>query len=201
MKRQHSGVRVLTVPGSPCRLAWLLLTAEFLTGALTGHIVAGLGSEQLTPVLERWVEEAVSQGTEPQPLSLLWRAAQPVGLAAILSFSALGVAGLPVLMGVRGFLTACTVSAFVRTWGYPGLAAGAAWVCVEDGILLAMLLAVAVPGWTVSWELATGRRNNAKLPRHMLGRCVGFCLAGLALTAACGYLVWYWLTPMLLTGQ
>ncbi|MCD7760708.1 MAG: hypothetical protein LUH16_02890 [Clostridiales bacterium] len=201
MKRQHSGVRVLTVPGSPYRLSWLLLTAGFLAGAVTGHIAAGLGTEQLASVLERWMEEAVRQGTEPQPLALLWRAAQPVGLAVVLSFSALGAAGLPVLMGVRGFLTACTVSAFVRTWGYPGLAAGAAWVCVGDGILLAMLLAVAVPGWTISWELATGRRKNTRLPRQTLGRCVGFCLAGLALTVAWGYLVWYWLTPMLLTGQ
>ncbi|MCC8128552.1 MAG: hypothetical protein LIO51_01240 [Clostridiales bacterium] len=201
MKRQHSGVRVLTVPGSPYRLSWLLLTAGFLAGAVTGHVAAGLGSEQLTPVLERWVEEAVSQGTEPQPLSLLWRTAQPVGLAAILSLSGLGVIGLPVLVGFRAFLMSCTVSAFVRTWGYPWLAAGAAWVGGDDGILLAMLLAVAVPGWTISWELVTGRRRNTKLPRQTPGRCIGFCLAGLALTVVYGYLVWYWLTPMLMTGQ
>ncbi|MCD7945584.1 MAG: hypothetical protein LUF81_03090 [Clostridiales bacterium] len=201
MKRQLSGVRVLTVPDSSYRLSWLLLTAGFLMGALTGHIVAGLGLEQLTPVLEHWVEEAVCQGTEPQPLSLLWRAAQSVGLAAILSFSGLGVLGLPMLVGARGFLTACTVSAFVRTWGYPGLAAGAVWVCAGDGILLAMLLAVAVPGWTVSWELATGRRKHTKLSRQVLVQCIGFCLAGLAMTVAWGYLVWCWLTPMLLTGQ
>ncbi|MCD8384903.1 MAG: hypothetical protein LUC39_08125 [Clostridiales bacterium] len=201
MNKRHSDVRVLTVAGSPYRLSWLLLTAGFLVGAVAGHMAAGLGSEQLTLVLERWVEEAVRQGTEPQPLSLLWRAAQPVGLAAILSFSGLGVVGLPVLVGVRGFLTACTVSAFVRTWGYPGLAAGAVWVCAEDGILLAMLLAVAVPGWTVSWELVAGRRRYTKLPRQIPGRCVGFCLVGLALTVAYGYLVWHWLTPMLLTGQ
>ncbi|MCD8382302.1 MAG: hypothetical protein LUC30_05215 [Clostridiales bacterium] len=201
MKRQHSGVRVLTVPGSPYRLSWLLLTAGFLAGAVTGHVAAGLELEQLTPVLESWVEQSIRQGTELQPISLLWRAAQPLGLAAILSFSALGMVGLPVLMGARGFLTACTVSAFVRTWGYQGLAAGAVWVCVGDGILLAMLLAVAVPGWTVSWELATGRRRNTKLSRRTLGQCAGFCLAGLALTVAYGYLVWYWLTPVLLTGQ
>ncbi|MCC8182856.1 MAG: hypothetical protein LIO45_07815 [Clostridiales bacterium] len=196
----HSGVQVLAFSGKPYRWAWLLLSAGFLIGAVAGHIAAGLGLEQLTPVLEQWVEASIQQREEQKLVSLFWQAAKPVGLALILSYSALGVVGLPVLMGIRGFLTACTVSAFVRIWGYQGLAAGAVWVCGSDGILLAALLAVSVPGWTVSWALASGQRKNRKEFRQTQIQCAGVCLVGLALTVAYGYLVWYWLTPVLVAG-
>ena len=196
MIRRETGVRVWSLPASPATLPWLLLPLAFLLGGGGGHLLAGLGAESLSGLLEGYSASCLAQGvTEPELPALLWRCLQPLLLALVLSFSALGVLGLPLLLGVQGFRTGYAISGLARTWGLPGLGAAALWVGVEDLILLALLLAVSIPGWARAWELATQTRLSRRLPPGYGRRCCLFCLGGLALLLAYEYLLCKLITP------
>lgn len=198
MKRRRSSVRVLSVSSSPGAAAWLLLPAVFLLGGVAGHMTAGIESDQLAGILATYGAGTPEAGMDlPALLSLLGRMLRTLALAGILSFSALGVIGLPLLLAVQGFLAAYAISALVRTWGYPGLAAAALWVGGSNLIQLALLLAIAVPGWVCAWEIAGECRLDRVVPRRYAARCVGFCLAGLALAALYQWIAWNYITPVL----
>lgn len=197
-RRGTAGVRVWAMNVSPRVVPWLLLPLAFLLGGAAEHLLAGLSIGEMTRFLEEYGAGCVQQGTVPPDLAaLLWRFLRPVLLALVLSCSALGVIGLPLLMGAQGFLAAYTISTLARTWGYNGLLAAAAWVGVDQVILMALLLAIAVPGWVRAWEIAADCRVDRKLPRGYGRRCGWFCLGGLALAVLYEYLIWNTVTPAL----
>ena len=198
MRRRYSGVRVFTVPSSPDKVAWILLPAAFLIGGVMGQLFAGVKSGQLESVLTAYGTCIPAAAfTLREALSLLWQLFRTLMLAGILSFSALGVLGLPILFGVRGFLAAYAISALVRTWGYRGLATAAVWVGGSNFILLALLLLIAVPGWVYAWELASGRRTGRILPKNYIPSCTGICLAGMLLVVFYQWLIYRYLAPTL----
>lgn len=200
MTRRGTGVRVWSVPMSPAVLPWLLLPLVFLLGGVGGHLTAGFEVDSLTALLEGYGVNCLTQGVaEPDLPGLLWRCMEPLLLALILSFSALGVLGLPVLLGVQGFRTGYAISGLARTWGFSGLGAAALWIGAEDLILLALLLAISIPGWARAWELATQTRLSGRLPPGYRRRCCLFCLAGLTLLLLYEYLLCKYITPVLWT--
>lgn len=198
MSRRYSGVRVFTIPNSPDQIGWILIPVAFLLGGLAGHLFAGLKSVQVEGVLSTIGTSVV--GTDDsirQALGQLWQILRVLLLAAILSFSALGVIGLPVLMAVRGFLTAYAISALVRTWGYKGLTAAAIWIGGSDLILLTLLLLIAVPGWVCAWDICSGGRAGRLLPRNYMLSCAGVCLAGVLLAVFYQWLVYRFAAPLI----
>lgn len=200
MARHDSCVRIWSVPASPAALPWLLLPLFFLLGGAAGHLMAGFSGESLSDLLEDYSASCLAQSvTEPDLLGLLERCLSPLLLALVLSFSALGVLGLPVLLGFQGFRTGYVISGLSRTWGISGLGAAALWIGIEDLILLALLLAVSIPGWARAWELATQTRLSRRLPPGYRQRCCLFCLAGLALLVLYECLLCKYITPVLWT--
>ncbi len=201
MRRRYSGVKVFTVPNSPDKIAWILLPVAFLLGGVMGQLFAGVRSGQLESVLTEYgTSVPAAEFTMREALSLLWQLFRTLMLAGILSFSALGVLGLPILLGVRGFLAAYAISALVRTWGYRGLAAAAVWVGGSNFILLALLLLITVPGWVYAWELASGGRTGRILPKNYIRSCTGICLAGMLLAVFYQWLIYHYLVPALWGG-
>ncbi|MGM9537105.1 MAG: hypothetical protein ACI3VN_02100 [Candidatus Onthomonas sp.] len=198
MTRRETGVRIWSLPASPANLPWLLLPLAFLLGGGGGHLLAGIGAESLSDLLESYSATCLTQGvTETDLPAFLWRCLRPMLLALVLSFSALGVLGLPLLLGIQGFYTGYVISGLARTWGLPGLGAAALWVGVEDLILLALLLAISIPGWARAWELATQTRLSRRMSPGYGRRCCLFCFAGLVLLMVYEYLLCKFITPAL----
>ena len=198
MTRRETSVRIWSLPLSPAVLPWLLLPLSFLLGGVSGHLVSGVGFDHLSTMLQGYSVSCLTQGSVAFEFSgLLWRCLEPLLLALVLSFSALGVLGLPILLGVQGFRTGYAISGLSRTWGLSGLGTAALWIGVEDLILLALLLAIAIPGWARAWELATQTRLGRKLPPKYRQRCGLFCLAGLAVLILYEYLLCRYITPVL----
>lgn len=201
MVRRGTSVRIWSIPFSPIYLPWLLLPLTFLLGGMAGHLMAGAASEQLGQWLEGYSVSCLTQGSVQMNLpGSLWRCLEPILLAGILSFSALGVLGLPVLLALQGFRTGYAISGLARAWGMPGLETAALWVGVEDFILLALLLAISIPGWSRAWELATQTRLGRRVPPGYRQRCGLFCLGGLALLLLYEWIVCSYITPVLWTN-
>lgn len=107
--------------------ALILLSALFLIGSAIGCVAAGLIRDPSGALLDyvRGCLELLSQdGVMPQFFSVLWETARFPVVTVLLGFTALGVAGLPVLFAVRGFLLCYAVSVFYRILGLPGLVSG-----------------------------------------------------------------------------
>lgn len=199
MTRRETSVRIWSLPLSPVALPWLLLPLSFLLGGISGHLVSGVGFDHLSTMLQGYSVNFLPQGSvEFNFPNLLWRCLEPLLLTLVLSFSALGVLGLPILLGIQGFRTGYAISGLSRAWGLSGLGTAALWIGVEDLILLALLLAIAMPGWSRAWELATQTRLNRKLPAGYRQRCCLFCLAGLTVLMLYEYMLCRYITPVLL---
>lgn len=198
MTRRETSVRIWSLPLSPAALPWLLLPLSFLLGGVSGHLVSGVGFHHLSTMLEGYSVNWLTQGSAAFDFPGLLRSClEPLLLTLVLSFSALGILGLPILLGIQGFRTGYAISGLSRTWGLPGLGTAALWVGIEDLVLLALLLAIAIPGWSRAWELATQTRLSRKLPSGYRQRCCFFCLAGLAVLILYEYLLYRYITPVL----
>lgn len=70
-----------------------------------------------------WHLSQIADGTHPVPgfLSVLWDTGRDFLLILLLGCSFLGVVGLPILAGVRGFYLSFSIAAFLRAFGSGGL--------------------------------------------------------------------------------
>lgn len=195
MVRRKAGVRVWGL--YPEMLPWLLLPAAFLLGGLCGHLMAGLSGERLTALLEGYGASLTGVGTADLG-ALARRCAGPVLLALVLSASAWGTVGLPVLLAGHGFVTGYLISGLVRTWGLEGWYAAALWLGVEELLLLTVLLAISAPGWNRARELMMQLKTNRRQTGG--GRWL-FCLIGLLILALYECVIWRFLFPALSAGQ
>lgn len=155
MRRRRGRVRLVTLSGAGDAGAWLLLTASFCVGAVAGHLLTGTEALDWAEPLRQMRPELA--GSVPE-WSIVTDLMKVLALAGVLSFSALGVAGLPLLSGVQGFSSACAVSAMVRTWGLPGLRLAALWIGLGQLPRLTALLIGGVPGWRAARSIAAGER-------------------------------------------
>ena len=181
MKRRTSPVHVVSLSMSPGTLPWVILPLACLLGGLSGHLLAGVDAQGIAGLLEEYTVSSLSQPLQSDPLELLWWMGRWLVCAVILSCSTLGVGVLPLVLAVHGFSTGYSISAFYRTWGYEGLKAAALWIAVVRGILLALLLAVAIPGWSRSLALCAGKRSEGRLNARQMLDQVCFCLIGMAI--------------------
>ncbi|MBQ9166379.1 MAG: hypothetical protein IJX71_05595 [Oscillospiraceae bacterium] len=174
-------VRVLSLSMKPGTLPWVLLPLACLMGGLSGHLLAGVDTQGIAGLLEDYTASILTEAPQSDPMGLMLWMVRYLLVALVLGCSTLGVGGLPLLLAFHGFTTGYAISAFYRTWGYAGLRTAALWVAVVNGILLALLLAVSIPGWTRSWELVTGRHSEKRPPGRETWDQLSFCLMGMAI--------------------
>ena len=183
--------------------ALLLLGAAFLLGGAAGcaasGAVAGEGLEALEEYLRGYLELAVRDAVRPPLWSTVWEVIRFPLAAAVLGFTALGVVGLPVLFGVRGFLLCYAAASFYRVFGLAGEVPAFILFGLPALIWLPVLFQLGVQGLLASYALLRRALGEGRYPlrygRRYLARC-GVCALALAGCAA----VEYFAVPVLLAA-
>lgn len=171
---------VLSLSMNPGILPWVLLPLACLVGGLTGHMAAGADTQGIAGLLGEEETLLLLSDTQSDPVGLLLWMGRYLIIALVLGCSTIGIAALPLLLGIHGFSAGYAISAFYRTWGYEGLRMAAIQIAVVYGIMLAALLAVSIPGWTRSLALCTGKKPEAGRGDHRLLDQISFCLIAAA---------------------
>ncbi len=156
----------------PSVMRTVMLGLAFAGGALAGHLYAGACGEDTWEALAGYLGDYCrlydTQGVE---VSLISCAVMYFGYAALLfllGFSAAGVALIPALSGVFGFLTMYTVSCFVRCYGRAGVLLALGALAVRLLFTLPCFLILAEAAWPLSMELfalsfGRGKRSSPVL--------------------------------------
>ena len=190
-----------TVEGTPA----LVVTAAFfalgaLAGCLTAFRIHTNGAEALYSYLEQFLALAQEGGLSvPEFPTLLWRTFRWPLVAFLLSFTALGLMGIPMLSALRGFFLAFSVAAFSRAYGRDGLTIAFLLQGIPGLLSVPSFLLLATQSFSSAFRLA-GRgsgQGRRELPydREYFLRC-GLCVGVLFISL----LVECYLVPILITG-
>lgn len=181
--------------------ALVLLALSFLAGGVFGCVLAalssGAGVEELSAYLTGYLALA-RDGDLPRGLwTVLWGEAKYLLAAAVLSITALGLAGMPVLFAVRGFFLSFPAACFCQVFGGRGLLPAFALFGLPALLWAPALFSLGVPGFLT----ALRRLSRPAGEGLILSSRAWWCRAGLclALTLAAGLLE-YWVVPVLLRG-
>lgn len=184
--------------------ALILLAIAFLAGGAAGCFLAVLSgdaaAEELSAYLTGYLTLA-QDGSLPRELwTVLWGQVKYLLAAAVLSMTALGLAGLPVLFGVRGFFLSFPVACFCRVFGGRGLFPAFVLFGLPALLWAPALFLLGVPGFLTARQRLSRPAGESRggLPFSSRGWwCrVGLCV-GLALGAG---LLEYQIVPVLLRG-
>ena len=182
--------------------ALILLSGLFLVGGVIGCVAAGRIADPAGALLSyvRGYLELLSQdGLSPRFWSILWETVRFPLAAFLLGFTALGVAGLPVLFAVRGFLLSYAICVFYRLLGPAGLVPGFVLFGLSALVWMPVLFQLGVQGLLGSYGLLRRAMGDGRYPLRYdggyLARC-GMCAAALGLCAVVEYLA----VPALLKG-
>lgn len=144
-------------PWDPSLLRSLLLALFFLTGAMMGHLYAGACGEEAHTALEEYLRDYCAVydagGVAVSMASCIAIYFGYVLLVFLLGFSSAGVALIPALTGLFGFLSMYTVSCFVRCYGRSGVLLALGVLAVRLIFTLPCFLALAGEAWPLSIEL------------------------------------------------
>lgn len=190
-----------TTEGTP---ALVVTAAFFASGGLAGCLLAlGAaegGAEALRTYLESFLTLARSGAiVSPDAPAVLWRLLRWPLAALLLSFTALGLVGVPVLVSVRGFFLAFSIASFARAYGRSGLCVAFLLLGVPGLVTVPAFFLLSAQSFQAAWALA-GRapgQGRRELPynRDYFIRC-GLCAAAVCV----GFLLERYLTPILVTG-
>ncbi|MCL2842533.1 MAG: hypothetical protein FWE28_03575 [Oscillospiraceae bacterium] len=104
----------------------ILCAACFVVGVVVGTVSArtldAAGAHELRQSMI-WHLGQITDGSYPVPgfLAVLWDTGRDFLLVLLLGCSFLGVLGLPIVAGVRGFYLSFSIAAFLRAFGSGGL--------------------------------------------------------------------------------
>ena len=186
----------------PSLLRGLLLALLFLAGALAGHLYAGTCGEEAQGALDQYLTDYCAvYDTGSAAASLLSCVVMYFGYGLalfLLGFSSAGVALIPALSGLFGFLTMYTVSCFVRGYGRSGVLLAMGVLLVRLVFTLPCFLALAGAAWPLSIELFTlsfgrGKRSAPVLYGSRYFLLFVLCAVILAAGVCCERLI----TPLL----
>ena len=189
-------------PIDPSLLRELLLALFFLVGALAGHLCArswdAVAQSALSGYLRDYCAVYVAGGVSASLGGCVLLYFGYTVLVFLLGFASVGVALIPALSGVFGFLTMYTVSAFVCCFGRQGAALAAGALLVRLLFTLPCFFAMAGAAWPLSTELAMltfgrGRRSAPVLYGSRYFILFVLCVIILTLGVFCERL----LTPLL----
>lgn len=188
--------------GQPSALRGLLLALFFLVGALLGHLYAASCGEEARTALNQYLRDYCTVydagGVSAPLLSCVAIYFGYVVLVFLLGFSSAGVALIPAVSGLFGFLTMYTVSCFVRCYGRSGAILAMGVLLVRLLFTLPCFLALAGEAWPLSIELfllsfGRGKRSAPVLYGSRYFLLFVLCAAVLAVGVCCERL----LTPLL----
>lgn len=189
-------------PIDPSLLRELLLALFFLVGALAGHLCArswdAVAQSALSGYLRDYCAVYDAGGVSASLGGCVLLYFGYTVLVFLLGFASVGVALIPALSGVFGFLTMYTVSAFVCCFGRQGAALAAGVLLVRLLFTLPCFFAMAGAAWPLSTELAMltfgrGRRSAPVLYGSRYFILFVLCVIILTLGVFCERL----LTPLL----
>ena len=189
-------------PWDPSLLRGLLLALFFLAGALAGHLYAGVCGGEAQPALNQYLKYYCAvYDAGGAAVSLVSCVAMYFGyvlLLFLLGFSSAGIALIPALTGLFGFLTMYTVSCFVRCYGRSGVLLAMGVLMVRLIFTLPCFLALAGEAWPLSIELfllsfGRGKRSAPVLYGSRYFLLFVLCAAVLAVGVCCER----FLTPVL----
>ena len=183
------------------RIALAVLSAAFLLGGAAGCLLAalsgGAGAEELGGYLTGYLTLAWEDGLPRRVMPLLWGQAKYLLAVLVLGLTALGLAGVPILFGLRGFFFSFSAACFCRVFGRRGLLPAFFLFGLPALLWVPALFLSGVPGLLSAWQLlrrAQGEgRGSVPLNGAWWGRA-GLC-AGLTLAAG---LLEFWAVPIFL---
>jgi len=172
-----------------------LLAALFLTGSIAGCMTAGMwsGDGVVAESLDGYWAVLENGSASVRFLPVLWRIVRTHVAAFLLGLTALGVLGLPVLFGARGFCLCYACSVLVRLMGVRGLLLGLCLFGVSAVLWLPALFELGVTGFACSYGLMRRVTGEGRYPLPLSagrywGRC-GICFALAVCAAAAEYLL------------
>lgn len=165
------------------RLAFLSIC--FVVGALGGFFFSGLTGENpaLLDYLNRYFQ-MVSQGNgvDPPLWSSIWDLVRWPLAAFLLGSTAFGIVGVPILLGIRGFLLSFAAATFVRLFGLPGMAVSLAAFGVTALVAVPVLFAVSADAFRQSQGRLSGERPPTWSQRlQAFPPCAGLLVLAVAL--------------------
>mgnify|MGYP005810353875 CR=1 FL=1 len=187
-------------PGQSCGL--LVLGGAFLLGGIVGCVWAvlagGEGGQALCDYLVDYLSLVGAEEQLPSGIwTILWGLMKYVLIALILGLTALGVVGLPVLFGIRGFLLCFSVGCFLRIFGGQGLFPAFALLGLPSLLWVPAFFLVGTQGLLSAQQLLRRSwgdgRGTLPFSRNYWFRAV-MCVG---ITALCGMLE-LWVVPVLL---
>ena len=182
VRRVGSRIKAAPVWDGLTQLA--ILGVCFLAGGLSGFFFSGLGgdSSELMDHLRFYFQSAGQGSVEPSLWSSVWDLTRWPLLAFLLGSTALGALGLPILLGVRGFLLSFSAATLARLFGLPGVAASLAVFGVTALVAVPVLFVVSVDAFRQSLGRLSGERSPAWNQRiQVLSPCVGLLVLAVAL--------------------
>ena len=164
-----------------------VLAVFFGLGALGGFLFSALNgdSPELLDYLRQYFRSAgEGGGLEPSLVVVIWDLVRWPLAAFLLGLAPAGAVGVPLLMGVRGFLLSFAATTFARLFHLPGLAAALAAFGVTVLVVMPVLFAVAEDAFQQSLSRLPGA---ASAPAHWservrtLAPCAGLLVLAAAL--------------------
>ena len=180
--------------------ALILLGTFFFAGSVIGCVATGLlrdPSGTLLDYIRGYLELLAQDGVAVRFLSVFWEISKFSVIAVLLGFTALGVAGLPLLFAVRGFLLCYAVAVFYRILGLDGLLPGFFLFGLSAFIWMPVLFQLGVRGMLSSYGFLRRATGDVRYPLRGNGGfliCCGICAAALCVCA----MVEYFVVPALL---
>lgn len=173
--------------------ALILLSVCFFAGSVAGCIAAGLVGDPSGLLLDyiRGYLELLSQGGIAAGFfAVFWQTIKVPLIAVLLAFTALGIAGLPALFAVRGFLLCYAVTVFYRFLGPMGLVSGFFLFGISALIWMPVLFRLGVRGMLSAYGFLRRATGDARYPLWIDGGyliCCGVCAAALCVCAMLEY--------------
>lgn len=182
-------------------VALVMLAAAFLLGGITGSVFVSMSSEAGAQELSGYLTGYLALAeTEELPRGLwqvLWGQLKFFLAALALGLTGLGVIGLPVLFGVRGFFFTFPVACFFRVFGVSGFFPAFLLLGLSALLWAPALFLIGVPGFLSAQRqlrrsMGEGRGEIPTSGAYWsrAGLCVGLSLAA--------GLLEFWVVPVLL---
>lgn len=155
-----------------------LLGVVFTVGGLVGMVCAGCVNGESGAALGDYLNACLSQegGWQVPVWSAAWRHLRFPLAVCLLSLTAAGVVGIPLIFGIRGFLFTFGVGCFCRLYGWSGLLPALALFGVPALVWAPVLFLLGLQGMGSSLSLS--RREGLPLGGAFWRR---WCLCGIAL--------------------
>ena len=90
-------------------------------GCIAGGMVSGENGDQMALFLMHYLETAATEGVPVHRVSVLWQQVKFPLCISILGFTALGVVGIPIIIGMKGFFLGYGMTCFCRVLGVSGI--------------------------------------------------------------------------------